>query len=144
MTTHLRYAIGAAVPSLINVACATALTLDGEPWLGLIFLASAILLAWDIRREAALHRRRLTEHHLAKRRSQGEIVPALDPCCLLHRASKGAAHDYRCTLPGAPIHVPPTDDTKAGWTAYERLTGRAVGAECTCGCGRPWSVGGRS
>lgn len=138
MTTHLRYAIGAATGILICAAFALALALDGRPWFGLTVLATAILLACDVRREAALHRRRLAEHDLSRRRSLGETVPALDPCCLLHRASNGAAHDHRCTLPG------PADDTRAGWTAYERLTGRAIGAGCTCGCGRSWSTGARS
>jgi hypothetical protein len=69
-------------------------------------------------------------------------VPALDPCCLLAPRTKGQAHDHRCTLPAA--HALPADDTKAGWTAYERLAGSDVRTECPCGCGRPWSAGARS
>lgn len=142
MTTHLRYAIGAALGSLICTTIATVLMLDDKPWLSAFVLWSAALLAWDVRRETRLHHRRLAEHDLARRRAEGETVPALDPCCLLHRASKGKAHDHRCTRPGPPAaDVLPNDDTKAGWTAYERLTGRAVGAVCGCGCGRPWSTG---
>jgi hypothetical protein len=146
VTTHLRYAIGAALGSLICTTIATVLLLDGMPWLALAVLGTALLLAWDVRREATLHQRRLAEHDLARRRAEGEPVPALTPCCLLHRASKGAAHDRRCTLPGpAADDALPADDTKAGWTAHERLAARVtdVGTECTCGCGRSWSTGGR-
>lgn len=143
MTTHLRYALGAALGSLLCAAFAAVLVLDGKSWLGLVVLGTAALLAWDTRREAALHRRRLAEHDLARRRSLGETVPALNPCCLLNRASKGVVHDHRCTLPGPATHVLPADDTKTGWTAYERLAARVtdVGTECSCGCGRPWSTG---
>ncbi|WP_055529729.1 hypothetical protein [Streptomyces graminilatus] len=148
MTTHLRYAIGAATGSLICLAFATALVLDGLPWISLTVLGTAALLAWDTRRETRLHRRRLAEHDLARRRALGETVPALTPCCLLNPRSKGHAHDHRCTLPGPATRVLPADDTTAGWTAYQRLaaqlTGGNVRTECPCGCGRPWSVGGRS
>ncbi|MDX3455078.1 hypothetical protein PV396_24575 [Streptomyces sp. ME02-8801-2C] len=99
MTTHLRYAIGTAAASAAFTVFALVLAVDGRPWLGACALGSAILLACDTRRETVLHRRRLAEHHLALRRSRGETVPALDPCCLLARASKGQAHDHRCTLP---------------------------------------------
>lgn len=147
MTTHLRYAIGAALGSLITLVVATLLVLDGMPGLALAVLFTAALLAWDARRETFLHRRRLAEHDLARRRGHGETVPALDPCCLLHRTSRGQAHDHRCTLPGPAAPVLPADDTKAGWTAYERLTPQPTGssdrAECPCGCGRRWSAGGR-
>lgn len=146
MTTHLRYAIGTAVGSLILTGFAVFLALHGRPWIGLSGLVSAAFLAWDTRREAVLHRRRLAEHDLARRRAEGETVPALDPCCLLNPRSKGVVHDHRCTLPGPATLVLP-DDTTAGWTAYERLaarvTGSSVGDECPCGCGRPWSTGCR-
>lgn len=102
MTTHLRYAIGAALGSLITIAGATLLVLDGMPGFALAVLFTAALLAWDVRRETLLHRRRLAEHNLALRRSQGEMAPALDPCCLLHRTSRRQAHDHRCTLPATP------------------------------------------
>lgn len=97
MTTHLRYAIGTAVGSLILTGFAIFLALDGRPWIGLSGLASAALLACDTRREAVLHRRRLAEHDLARRRALGETVPALDPCCLLNPRTKGQGHDHRCT-----------------------------------------------
>lgn len=97
MTTHLRYAIGAALGSLITLVISTLLALDNKPWLAFIVVFTAALLACDARRETALHRRRLAEHDLARRRAQGETVPALNPCCLLHRASKSAVHDHRCT-----------------------------------------------
>ncbi len=99
MTTHLRYAIGTAAASAAFTAIAAVLACDGRPWLGLCALGSAVLLACDTRRETVLHRRRLAEHRLALRRSRGETVPALDPCCLLAPRTGGQAHDHRCTLP---------------------------------------------
>lgn len=98
MTTHLRYAIGAALGSLTTLVISIALALDDKPWLAFIVVFTTALLTWDVRRETALHRRLLAEHDLARRRAHGETVPALNPCCLLHRASRGAVHDHRCTL----------------------------------------------
>ncbi|MGY1498575.1 hypothetical protein ACW4TU_18580 [Streptomyces sp. QTS52] len=137
MTTHLRYAIGTATAGLALIGLAIFLAVNGQPWPALSALGSAVLLAWDTRREAVLHQRRLAEHDLARRRAEGETVPALDPCCLLNPRTKGLAHDHRCTMPGPAIHVLHADDTTAGWTAYERLAARVTESDVRSGLGTP-------
>lgn len=144
MTTHLRYAIACAAGGLTLSVCAVVLALH-RSWLALAFCYGAAILTWGARSEARLHRRRLDEHDLARRRAEGENVPALDPCCLLARASNGKAHDHQCTLPGSAAHVLQADDAGLEREAYERLTAQLQVSELDDGESPfGWRTGGRA
>jgi hypothetical protein len=75
-----------------------------------LFALGALVLADAALREHRRHQRLEDERAWARRRHT-LYCPApgpLSPCCLLHKHTKGQAHDARCTRPGQP--GPPTDE----------------------------------
>ena len=97
MTRSLRYAHATTATAVLAAAGATWLALT-ERWLPAAGLAyTTLFFAWLAAREYANHRRVLLEHEWARRAARGEQPPPLTPCCRLGRASRGAAHDDRCT-----------------------------------------------
>ncbi len=97
MTTSLRYAHATTTAAVLATAGATWLAAT-ERWLPAAGLAySVAFFAWLAAREYANHKRVLLEHEWARRHALGQNPPPLTPCCRLGHASRGAAHDDRCT-----------------------------------------------
>lgn len=97
MTTSLRYAHATTTLAVLAAAGATRLATLGQ-WLPAAGLAyTTLFFAWLAAREYANHKRVLAEHDWARRCALGQNPPPLTPCCRLGHASRGAAHDHRCT-----------------------------------------------
>ncbi|MEU6376772.1 hypothetical protein [Streptomyces sp. NPDC046909] len=97
MTPHRRYQHGATVGAVLLAATATGAGLYGMYVPAVVFGFGVLVLTEAAFREHRRHQRLVLEHDWARRRSQGETPPPLTPCCLLARASKGEAHDHKCT-----------------------------------------------
>lgn len=97
MTRSLRYTHTFTALAALTTAGATWLALTGR-WLPAAAPAyTTLLFGWLAAREYANHRRTLAEHEWARRYARGEQPPPLTPCCRLGRATRGTAHDHRCT-----------------------------------------------
>ena len=97
MTRSLRYAHATTATAVLAAAGATWLATLGLwlPAAGLTY--TTLFFAWLAAREYANHRRTLAEHEWARQHALGQNPPPLTPCCRLGHASRGAAHDDRCT-----------------------------------------------
>lgn len=75
-----------------------------------LFALGALVLADAALREHRRHQRLEAERAWARRRHTPYCPHPgpLSPCCLLHKHTKGQAHDGRCTRPGQS--GPPTDE----------------------------------
>lgn len=97
MTTSLRYAHTTTAAAVLATAGALWLATNGL-WLPAAGLAyTAAFFGWLAAREYANHRRTVAEHEWARCAALGQNPPPLNPCCRLGHASRGAAHDGRCT-----------------------------------------------
>ncbi|MGW0566115.1 hypothetical protein [Streptomyces tauricus] len=98
MTTHRRYELAATAGAVILAALTVACVYRSlyAPALGLA-LGVAVLLEAAVR-ERRRHHRAVAEAEWARQRALGLDPGPLDPCCLLGRDSRGAAHS-NCTRP---------------------------------------------
>ncbi|MFE9776369.1 hypothetical protein ACFYOV_32880 [Streptomyces sp. NPDC005931] len=97
MTPALRYGHTSTATAITFTAAAAGLAATPYWPAALALLYTAALFTWLAVRCYADHRRILLEHDWARRRALGEQPAPRDPCCRLGRASRGAAHDHRCT-----------------------------------------------
>ncbi|MEU1298824.1 MULTISPECIES: hypothetical protein [Streptomyces] len=87
----------ACLTGAVLTATAGTCAADGNLWLIALSLYTAVLLAWYARRSYATHLRQDAEADWESRRVLGERPDPLNPCCMLARHSRGAAHNRRCT-----------------------------------------------
>lgn len=97
MTTHRHYQLGATAGAIVLGVLAAACIYQGlyAPALGLAL--GVTVLAEAAAREGRRHRRAVQECEWVRQRALGRNPAPLRPCCLLARASHGAAHDGKCT-----------------------------------------------
>ncbi len=92
MTTHRRYELAATAGTLILATLAVACFHHGLGALALAPGLGAAVLAEAAVRERRRHHRAVAEHEWARQEALGLDPGPLDPCCLLGRTSRGAAH----------------------------------------------------
>lgn len=97
MSTYRRYQHAATAGAVFLAAAAVHSGLHGQYIPAAMFGFGMLVLTEAALREHRRHRRAQLECEWARRRALGENPAPLDPCCLLARATRGEAHDRKCT-----------------------------------------------